>query len=220
MIHDVIAVQSETPVREIAEILVRNRISALPVLDHKGRLIGWVSERDLLRRAEIGTEPLRSRWSSMLHPMSAASEYTRSHGRSAKHVMNPSPSTVREEMPLAELATVLEREQVSSLPVVRADQLVGIVSRADVVRALARVTDAVVADTVSDDVVEEQVQARIKAMPGGSRQIHVTVRNGVATLSGLVGSRPEREVLIVIAENTPGVHGVQDQLFQRPQGGY
>ena len=220
MICNVIAVQPETPVRKVAEILVRNRISAVPVTNHKGCLIGLVSEGDLLRRAEIGTEPLRSRWSTILHPMSAASEYARSHGRSAKHVMNPSPLTVQAEMPLAELAALLERKRVNSLPVVRAGQLVGIVSRADVVRVLASVTDAVVADSLNDDVGEQQVQARIKAVPGGSGQIHVTVRNGVATLSGLVDSRAEREAVLVTAENTPGLYAVQDQLFRRPLRGY
>ena len=219
MSRNVVSVSPDTRVREIAETLVRNGISAVPVLDRERRLVGIVSEGDLVRRVEIGTERDRRWWTEMFRNAGvAASDYIKAHGRKAKYVMTPRPVTTTEDMSLDELARLLEKWRVKRLPVRRDDHVVGIVSRADLVRAVAESDEARVAhEAVPDEAVEMDLAARIKAMPVGTRQVHASVQQGVATLLGPISSVDERRAFHVVAENTPGVKAINDNLFPWPQ---
>ena len=132
--------------------------------------------------------------------------------------MTPRPVTATEDMSLDELARLLEKWRVKRLPVRRDDHVVGIVSRADLVRAVAESDEARVAhEAVPDEAVEMDLAARIKAMPVGTRQVHASVQQGVATLLGPISSVDERRAFHVVAENTPGVKAINDNLFPWPQ---
>jgi CBS domain-containing protein len=219
MTRDVISVSPDTRVRQIAETLVRNRISAVPVVDRERRLVGIVSEGDLLRRVEIGTERDRRWWVEMFRDASAAaSDYIKAHGRKAKDIMTPRPVIATEDMSLEEAAGLLEKRRVKRLPVLRDSHVVGIVSRADLVRAVAESEEArVAAEAVPDKRIERDLAARIRAMPVANRQVHASVQNGVASLLGPVFSVAERRAFHVAAENTPGVRAINDRLFRWPQ---
>jgi CBS domain-containing protein len=218
MTRDVICVAPDTGVREIAETLVRNRVSAVPVVDGDRRLVGIVSEGDLLRRVEIGTERDRRWWVEMFRDAgTAAADYIKAHGRKASYVMTPSPVTATEGMSLDEVARLLAKKRIKRLPVLRDGELIGIVSRADLVRAVAEsAEERVAAEAVPDYAIETDLTARIKEMPVGNMRVHASVQNGVASLVGPISSVAERQAFHVAAENTPGVRAVNDRLFRWP----
>ena len=217
MTRDVISVSPATHVHEIADTLVRNRISAVPVIAADRRLLGIVSEGDLMRRVEIGTERDRSWWIEMFRDASAAaSDYVKAHGRKASHIMTPRPITATEDMPLSDVARILEKRRIKRLPVVRGDFVVGIVSRSDLVQALANLGDPDPAEQRTDDAIRKDLEVRIKALPSAHRLVNVSVHRGAVDLSGLISSPEERLALHVAAENTPGVRAINDQLLRKP----
>lgn len=217
MTRHVISVSPNMLVREVAETLVHNCISAAPVLDRHGRLVGIVSESDLLRRGEIATESPRRWWSDIVGDASAAAfRYVKSYGREARHVMTPRPMTVIEETSLGELVSLFEKRGVKRFPVVRGDQLVGIVSRADLVRALAESPERNESDDAPNDrQIEKDVITRISSLSSLRGAVLVTAQDGVVVLRGLISSDLEREAAHVAARNTPGVREVQDDLLFR-----
>ncbi len=216
MTADVVTVGPEAWVGEIARLLLEHRISAVPVVDAAGRLVGIVSEGDLVRRAETGTLPRRAWWLDLLtDPAVEAREYVKTHGRRAADVMTRGVVTVGVDTPLEDVARLLERHRIKRVPVVRAGRVVGIVSRADLIRALAvRPIERRTAVVADDRTVREAVLAVLRAQPwwvGTYRQ--VTVVDGVAHLWGLVRSPAERDAMRVAAESVPGVRGVEDHLL-------
>ena len=137
MTPDVIAVRPDTPLAEVAELMLIHRISGLPVVED-GAVVGMLSEGDLLRRAELGTAPARPRWLTLFAAGDRAAEaFVKTHGRTAGEVMSRTLVAVSPETPVEELAAQMETHRVKRLPVVRGGQLVGIVTRADLLRALA-----------------------------------------------------------------------------------
>jgi CBS domain-containing protein len=147
-------VSTATPVSEVANILAGKRISAVPVVGVDGRLADIVSESDLIRRAEIATERRRSRWQKVFPDAEAtASEYVRTHGRKAQHVLTSRVVTATEQMTLADVADLMEKHRLERLPVVRGGVLVGIVSRSDLVKAVARHRAPLYADPPTDDAI-------------------------------------------------------------------
>ena len=131
MTRNVVSIKVDSSVFEAAERMILNRISGLPVLDASGKLVGVVTEGDLLRRAETGTERHRSSWLEFfLGQGRLATEYVRTHGRKIGDVMTPSPATIVEETPLDEIVAVMEQKRIKRLPVIRGDKMVGIVGRA------------------------------------------------------------------------------------------
>jgi CBS domain-containing protein len=212
---NVISVLPETSVYEIAETLVKNRISGVPVINPAGQLVGIVSEGDLIRRVEIGTEQPRSRWlDALLEPRLAASEFVKAYGRKAKDVMTPEPLSATEEMSLSDAATLLEKNQIKRLPVVRGGRVVGIISRANLVRALATIGEAVTPTKVPGDrTIRDELIARIRTMGWARGHIDVTVHRGVVNVWGRVSSEEERRAIHVAAENTPGIWAINDHLF-------
>jgi CBS domain-containing protein len=220
MSTDVISVSPDTPVQEIADILVQNRISSVPVIDRTGRLVGIVSDGDLIRRVEIGTEPRRSWWQLFLTDATAAAyEYVRSHGRAARDVMTKNPVTTMEDAPLPKVAATMTRKGLKQMPVVRGSRVSGMLSRSDLVRKLATLSAPRVGPgLLSDDAVRERLMSRLQSLPWNMRirAANATVENGIATIYGWVGSDIERRALRVVAENTPGVLDVEDRLHSIP----
>jgi CBS domain-containing protein len=218
MTRDVVSVSTATPVSEIAGALAGKRISAVPVVGADGSLLGIVSESDLIRRAEIGTQRRRSWWRKVFADASAeASDYVRAHGRQARHVITLELVTATEDMTLADVADIMEKRRLKRLPVVRGSRLVGIVSRSDLVRAVARHRAPLFANPATDDTILRDLLARVEALSPSPRLINVSVHRGNADIAGLVDSAAEREAILVATENTPGIRSIQDRMVLRPR---
>lgn len=214
MTQRVISVQSDASVLEAVRLMLQNKISGLPVLDATGTLVGVVTEGDFLRRAEIGTQKRRPRWLEFLiGPGRLATEYVRATGRKVADIMTPNPHTVSEEVPLAQIVQTMERYRIKRLPVTRGLQVVGIVSRANLMHALASIAREVKPTPSGDVAIREQVLAELGKQPWAPLAlINVIVRNGVVELWGTIMDERERQALVVAAENVPGVKSVQDHL--------
>jgi len=216
MSDDVISVSPNTSVREIAEILSRNRISSVPVVDGAGLLLGLVEASDLIRRVEIGTES-RSWWQVVFNDAIADShDYVRSHGKKARDVMAHHPHTARMDEPLHKVANRMQRKRLRAMPIVRDERVVGMLSPSDFARFLARSTENVVSPNSNDGAIREELMARIRSMPWSMRvrAINATVESGTVHLFGWVATEVERRALHVVAENTPGVLEVHDNLHR------
>jgi CBS domain-containing protein len=215
MTSPVITVGPATPVIEIAALLYERRISALPVVEG-GRLVGIVSEADLLHRHELGTDCIAQSGSWWLRLFSAdrsIEEYIKSHARRARDIMTREVATVSPETPVAEVATVLERRGVKRVPVVEAGRLAGIVSRANLVQALARTPQVPVrTNRPSDEAIRAQLLAELERQPWWRRGMSsVYVSEGVVTFSGAIGEEEERHAARVAAENIAGVRRIEDR---------
>jgi CBS domain-containing protein len=209
-----ITVSVDTSVVDIARMLLDRAISAVPVLDG-GRIVGIVSEGDLMRRAETGTERRRPWWLGLLtSPQTLASEYTRTHGRRAADVMTTKVVTVTEATPLGKIAKLLEERRIKRVPVVRSGKLVGIVSRADLLRALAAGSaDSGPTLTMSDQDIRARFLGDLEAASWATpAYVNPIVVGGVVRLWGLVESEEERRALRAMAARIPGVRGVEDHL--------
>ncbi len=215
MTHPVITVMPETTIGEAAELMIRHRISGLPVVNAAGEVMGIVTEGDLLRRAETGTERRRSRWLEFLiAPGRLASEYAHAHGRRVGEVMTDAVISVGSDDPVADLIEVMERRRIKRVPVIDEGRLIGIVSRANLVHALVRnLPRPDSASITSDEAIRDRIQAEIAKQPWGPRaSVDVRVENGIVELRGAVTDDRERPALRVLAENVPGVKEVRDRL--------
>ena len=141
MTSPVVSVAPDATVLQAVQIMLQRRISGLPVIDKDGRLVGMVTEGDLLRRVETGTQRRRPRWLEfLLGPGRLADEYTRTHGRKVNDVMTPDPLSVAEDAALEEIVKLMEKRQIKRVPVLRSEQVIGIVTRANLLHALAGVS--------------------------------------------------------------------------------
>ncbi len=213
MTTTIAAVGPEMPVNAIAALLLERRISAVPVVDEDRRVLGIISEGDLMRRGA----PARGRswWLGAFgEAEDLAREFIKSHGQRAKDVMTRDVVTVTEEEPVAGIAELLEEKGIKRVPVVRDGQLVGIVSRADLLRLLAvRGIKPMIPEVQADGAIREQLLAVIQREPwADTTHLSIVVDQGVVHLWGLVRSESERHALRVAAEGVPGVRGVQDHL--------
>jgi CBS domain-containing protein len=201
------------PINAIAALLLERHISAVPVIDDDRRILGIVSEGDLMRRGETERRP--SWWlAAFSNAEELAREFTKTRGIRAKDVMTREVLTVTEETPIATIAELLEKRRIKRVPVVRDGRIVGIVSRADLLRALA-VQDIkpMVPVTQDDRVIRDQLLAVLKREPwADTHLLNILVSDGVVHLWGLVGSDAEQKALRVAAETIPGVRGVEDHL--------
>jgi CBS domain-containing protein len=214
MTQHVIAVEPNDPVTKAVRSMLQNDISGLPVLDAEGLLVGMITEGDLLRRAETATQRKRPRWLEFFTgPGKLADEYVHTHGRKVREVMTADPVSVVEETPLEDVVTLMEKRRIKRVPVVRGVKVVGIVSRANLLHALARLSGEAKPASADDKVIRQSLLAELdheKWAPVGA--IEIIVRNGVVDLWGSITDERERQALIVAAENVPGVKAVKDHL--------
>ncbi len=214
MTTGVITVEPETTVREIAAILADKGISAVPVVDEAGAILGIVSEGDLIHRQEIGTDQKKRSWwlISLSQTEAAAVDYAKSHGMHAHDVMTRNVVTVLEHTELAEVAEVLETKRIKRVPVLRDGVMVGIVSRANIVQAIAARPDGAHEPVSGDDeTIRGKVIENLEGHPWSSPwRNSVFVSNGVVDLYGTVMNGAERDASRIAAENTPGVVTVID----------
>ena len=216
MVSPVITLKPASSVREAAQILLERRISALPVVNDKGKLVGIISEGDLLRRRETGTEHRRSWWLRFLAgEETAAGEYTKAHGRKVADVMTRHVITADPDAPLSEIAALFEKHAIKRVPIVKDGQLTGIVSRSNLVQAVASAPEDLEIP-LSDRAIRDKLLAHLKTQPWSHTwQLNVTVNRGVVDLWGVSYSDGERAAIRVAAENIPGVRAVNDHLFVR-----
>ena len=210
----VISVAPDTPVREIAALLHEKRISAVPVLD-KGRLVGLVSEGDLLHREEIGTDRAKragSWWLRLFSADQTPAEYVKAHGRFARDVMTRQVQTVAPDTSVTEIATLLESHGIKRVPVVRNEVVIGIVSRANLVQALAGAhAPAERLTPPADQAIRGRLQAELARQPWWrAAASNVIVTDGVVHYFGTIDVDDERDAARVAAENIPGVRAVED----------
>jgi len=210
----VVSVGPDTSVKEIASLLLEKRISGVPVLD-QGRLVGLVSEGDLLHRHEIGTEHTKrtgSWWLRMFSTGETAADYVKAHGRRARDVMTPEVETVMPDTPVAEIATLLESHGIKRVPVMHDGQLVGIVSRANLVQALAGMREAAARVTPpADQAIRGRLKAELERQSWWGRAAsNVIVTDGVVHYFGTFQSDDQQDAARVAAENIPGVRRVED----------
>jgi CBS domain-containing protein len=214
MTPDAISVLPEDSVQHAIELMLENRISGLPVVDKNRNLVGIVSEGDLLRRMEIGTERKRNRWLSLLLGAGRlAKDYVHSHGRIVEEIMTPEPVTVSEYTPLEDVARLMERHHIKRLPVMRDGKLVGMVTRANLIQAIAARGHAFPPLTDSDQAIRAGILNEIAQQPWAPAPlINVTVKDGVVEIFGVVTDGRQEEALKVLIENTRGVKAVKNEL--------
>ncbi len=213
MTRDVITVTPHTTIEEAAKIMLETRISGLPVMDDAGRLVGIVSESDFLRRSEIGTGRKRPAWLQFfMGPGKAASEFVQERGRKVEDVMTRDPITVGEETPLEDLVRLMEKNDIKRLPVMSGRTLKGIVTRSNLLQAVASMANEIPDPTADDDHIRDRITRAVNAADWRPIGFEVTVRNGIAHLHGIITTDEARQATIVAAENTAGVKKVHDHL--------
>jgi CBS domain-containing protein len=218
MVSPVITVGENETVRNVAELLIAKRISAVPVVDGAGKLVGIVTEADLMRRAETETERSYPWWLSLLtSDRAVAADYVRSHAVKIKDLMTREVRTAAPETPLYEIAELFEKYHIRRVPIISGDgNLVGIVSRANIIQAIASarppldlsLPDAAIRDKLLD-VLKKQRWTHV-------HKLNVTVKDGVVDLWGFVESEKERQAIAVAAEAIAGVTAVNDHLMREP----
>ena len=214
MTCNILSVRPDATIAEAIRTMLDNRISGLPVIDEAGRLVGILTEGDLLRRGETGTERHRPRWLEILMgPGRLAEEYVRTHGRRIGEVMTRDPVSVTPDTPLKEIVELMERHRIKRVPVLDGEVPVGILSRADLLRGLAGALTETPAVVISDEEISERILGELARAAWAPRDgIAITVENGVVDLNGVILDEKEREALRVAAENVPGVKAVEDHL--------
>ncbi|HEU01984.1 hypothetical protein LCGC14_0613510 [marine sediment metagenome] len=217
MTSNVITVQQDTEVREIARVLLKHRISAVPVVDAGQRVLGIVSEGDLMQRAENDTDKRPSWWlEAVLSLQDRAEEYIKTHGRKAADVMTRHVVAVAEDTPLREIAKLLEKHHIKRVPVMREGRLIGIVSRANLLHGLAA-KGADGPSSSTDQLIREQLLHALSDEAGlNTALINVIVVDGTVQIWGIVDSANEKTAAQVAAENIAGVKSIENHLGQVP----
>jgi CBS domain-containing protein len=213
MTRSVISVTPDTTIVEAANTMLQRHVSGLPVIGEAGKLVGVVSEGDFIRRSEIGTGRKRGRWLKfILGPGKSASDFVQEHGRKVSEVMTPSPLTITEDTALAEIVDLMERNNVKRLPVLRGDKLVGIVTRANLLQAVAGLARQVPDPTADDDHIRNRIIDALEKNDWCPFGLNVIVQDGIVHLSGVITEERARQAAVVATENVDGVKKVHDHL--------
>jgi CBS domain-containing protein len=215
MVRDVVTVHADTDIAEAIKLLSTHDVSALPVVDAENRLIGIISEADLIHRVELGTEKHRPWWQEAVTGASAlAEDFAKSHGKKVDELMTSNVVSASEDTPLSEIAALLERKRIKRVPITRDGKLVGVVSQSNLIQALASAIGQAGANDDDDRVIRQKLLARLEKQSWtdfGSR--NVIVSGGTVHLWGLISSDEERKALIALAEDIPGVARVSDEMI-------
>jgi CBS domain-containing protein len=212
MTLSVITVTPETTIVEAANTMLQRHVSGLPVVK-AGKLVGIVSEGDFIRRSEIGTERKRGRFLKfILGSGKEASDFVHEHGRKVAEIMTKSPLTITEDTPLEDIVELMEKNGIKRLPVTRGDQVVGIVSRANLLQAVASLARQVPDPTADDDHIRNRIIDAVEKNNWCPFGLSVIVRDGIVHLSGVITEERSRQAAVVAAENVTGVKKVHDHL--------
>ncbi len=214
MTRNVISIAPQASILEAVRLMLENKVSGLPVVAEGRGLVGVVTEGDFLRRAEIGTERKHPHWLEFLiRPGRLAHDYVYSHARRVEEVMTYEVETVSEDAELDAVVKLMEKHRIKRIPVMRGDEVVGIISRANLLHALASVAREIPQGPETDESIRDLVLAELARQTWApSQMINVTVRNGVVELWGTVLSPEQRDAARVAAENVPGVKAVKSHI--------
>jgi CBS-domain-containing membrane protein len=217
MVSPVITGTVDMTIREVAKTLVQNRISALPIVDGNDDVIGIISEGDLICREEIGTQRQRS-WLLSLFTSSVqlAEEYAREHARKVEYLMTHEVISVEPETALSEVTRLFEQHQIKRVPVLDQGKLVGIITRSNLVQAIATAPQ-IQQQSLGDEDIRARIQLELEAESWTNPMlINVTVNNGTVNLWGQIRSEAERRAVRIAAENVVGVKAISDHLTLEP----
>jgi CBS domain-containing protein len=214
MTKTVATIRGDASIQTAIAAMVYRHVSGLPVTDEKGKLIGVITEGDLLRRVETDTGRRRAGWLEFLRgPNKAAHDYVRTHSRRVDDLMTREVVTVTEDSTLDEIVDIMEQKHIKRVPVMRGDALMGVVSRADIIRAVARALNEEPIVPLSDAKIAERLEEEMKNGEwGGAESVNITVHEGVVALEGVIFNDGLRPALRVAAQNIPGVKAVEDHL--------
>ena len=213
MTRSVITIAPDSTILDAAKTMLQHHVSGLPVVDSAGRLVGVVSEGDFIRRSEIGTQRKRGRWLKFLFGTgAAAADYVHEHGRKVSEVMTSDPITITEDATLEEIVNAMEAEGIKRLPVMTGEKLVGIVSRANLLQAVAGLAREIPDPTADDDHIRSRVIAAIEKNDWSPFGLNVIVRDGIVHLSGVINDERSRQATMVAAQNVAGVRKIHDHL--------
>ena len=211
----VATVGADATVQDAAKLMLERRVSALPVVDGKDRVVGIVSEGDLVRRTELGTDAPRSWW-LRLFADDAARDYVKTHGDAVRDVMSRPVIGVRRTTPLKELARLLEKHRIKRVPVFEAGRLVGVVSRADLVRRLATLPPPPASRVSGERALRRRVLEQVLKSGIDILYVNIIVEGATVHLWGGVRSAAEQKALRVAARSVRGVRKVEDHTFRMP----
>jgi CBS domain-containing protein len=212
MTRNVVSVKTNEPIVRAARLMLQNNISGLPVVNGEGDLVGMVTEGDFLRRSELGTQRRRPRWLEFIvGPGRLAEEYVMQSGKKVEEIMTAGPVTATLDESLEDVVELMERHHIKRLPVIESGRMVGIISRANLMHALASLARDTPAPTGDDSKIRDNIMAAIGNQKWAPH-VNVVVKNGVAELWGIITDERERQALIVATENVPGVEQVHDHL--------
>ena len=215
MVRDVKTVHPDTDVADAIKLLTKHDISALPVVDADNHLVGVISEADLIHRMEIDTEKHHPWWvEAVIGASTLAEEFAKSHGKKVHELMATDVVSASEETTLSEIAALMERKRIKRVPIVKQGELVGMVSRSNLVQALASAMASAGTPQARDREIRREVLDRLGAQQWtGFGDRNITVADGVVHIWGLVGSESEHKALLALAENVPGVARVSDEMI-------
>ena len=219
MVSPVITVKPYSSVRDVAKTFLKHKISAAPVMDDHDKVVGIVSEGDLLHRVESDTETRHSSWLRLFTQDEVlAAEYAKSHSRKVADVMTTRVVFAAPNTSLSDIAMLMERHSIKRVPIMNKGQLVGIVSRANLIQAIATAKPALQIP-LSDQAIRDKLLAHLRAQPWShTAQLNATVKDGVVDVWGICHSDAEREAVRIAAENIPGVRAVKNNLSMPPIG--
>lgn len=217
MTRSVQTATADTRVHDLARMMVERRISAVPIVDERGSVIGIVSDGDLLHRPETGTERRRSRWLDFFVDTSTkAREFRKSHGVRAADVMSRDIVSVESDTEAAEIADLFETKDIKRVPVIDDGRLVGIVSPRDLIGALARAAPSAASRNVPDGEIQAALDRGLRENDWTDRAVvSFAVHDGTVEMSGFVDDEERRAALRVLAENVAGVRAVRDNTHLR-----
>lgn len=214
MTHPAITVRDTDTIHFAIELMLANGISGLPVVGARGELLGMLTEGDLLRRAEIGTEKIRAHWLEfLLGPGKLADEYTHAHSQVVGDVMSNQVIQAEPGANLQTLAELMQSKHIKRIPIVEKDCLIGVVARLDLLRAISKAYASVSGAPCPDSDIKFRLLRELKGTRWAPcNTITINVSNGVVTLGGMITDGRERGALCAAASNTAGVKQVHDQM--------
>jgi CBS domain-containing protein len=217
MTTQVVTATADAPVTAVAALLLQHHISGVPVVDAEGQVIGMIGESDLLHRIAAQAKPRRSWWRALFPgPDDDPAEFIKIHGMRAANVMTPDVISVSEETSVEDIARLMEERKIRRVPVVRDKKLMGLVSRADLLRVMVATSTRAAPPSLDDKALRERVATTIAQHHWAHiTQLNIVVTNGTVHLSGLIGAL-DREALRVLVESIPGVAAVEDHLVRLP----
>jgi CBS domain-containing protein len=213
MTKPVFTVLPDATILEAANLMLRRHISGLPVVDTAGKLVGIVSEGDFIRRSEIGTQRKHGRLLKLiLGPGQAATDFVHERGCKIAEIMTYDPVTISEDTSLEAIVVLMEKNKLRRLPVMRGEKLVGIVSRSNLLQAVASLARQIPDPTADDDHIRNRIINALGRNDWCPHGLSVVVRDGIVHLGGIITDERSRPAAIVCAENITCVKTVHDHL--------